>query len=364
MRGDAVRGAAALGRPGALGAGALGRRGGLGALGAGDLGQLGALGAADLGQLGALGAAAAASATAAANGRPAGGAPPLVRLVRLPSVMTVPGDALLGAAWARNGAEEGRGAPGVLVLASSLLYLGGMALNDWADREVDARERPSRPIPAGEVAPQLALGIASGLSGAALLVAAGTGGPQALRVALPLTAAVWGYDLVAKDTAAGPWTMALARSLDVMLGAGKRPRSAAPVALLVGAHTLIVTLVSRREAEGADDARLPVGALAGVAATTAAAAALALRRRHEQPRATAAALACFALYASALGKAGVAAARRPDAPHLQRMVGAGVLGLMPLQAGLLALCGRPRAAAAIVAAWPLARRAARKAAVT
>jgi hypothetical protein len=46
------------------------------------------------------------------------------------------------------------------------------------------------------------------------------------------------------------------------------------------------------------------------------------------------------------------------------MVGAGVLALMPLQAGLLAISGRRAAAAAIVAAWPLARRAARKAAVT
>jgi hypothetical protein len=204
-------------------------------------------------------------------------APPLVRLVRLPSVLTVPGDALLGAAW--GGAEgEDPAAPHALVLASSLLYLGGMALNDWADRDVDARERPQRPIPAGEVTPQLALGLASGLSGAALVVASAVGGPRALRVALPLAATVWSYDLIAKDTAAGPWTMALARSLDVLLGTGRSPRRAAPAAALVGAHTLIVTFVSRREAEGSD-ARLAVGALGGVAATTAAAGALALRRR-------------------------------------------------------------------------------------
>ena len=58
-----------------------------------------------------------------------------------------------------------------------------------------------------------ALVIASALSGilfAALLLA----------VAVPLAAAVWGYDLVWKDTAAGPAAMAAARSLDVLLGAG------------------------------------------------------------------------------------------------------------------------------------------------
>lgn len=289
-------------------------------------------------------------------------APPLVRLVRLPSVLTVPGDALLGAAWAGEGG--GTATPDALVLSSALLYLGGMALNDWADREVDARERPSRPIPAGEVAPGTALGIASGLSGASLAVASAVGGPRALRTALGLAATVWGYDLVAKNTPAGPWTMALARTLDVLLGAGRRPRSAAPAALVVGAHTLIVTLVSRREAEGADDSRLPLGALAGVAATTLFVAALALRVRPRDPLAAAVALACAGLYASALGSAGVAAARDPRAANLQRMVGAGVLGLMPLQSALLALAGRRRAAAAIVTAWPLARHAARKAAVT
>ncbi|MCW2950882.1 MAG: puitative transferase [Conexibacter sp.] len=289
------------------------------------------------------------------------GAPPLVRLVRLPSVLTVPGDALLGAAW---GGEHGEAAaPDALVLASSLLYLGGMALNDWADREVDARERPQRPIPAGEVTPRFALGLASVLSGAGLGVASVVGGRRALRTALPLAAAVWSYDLKAKGTRAGPWTMALARTLDVLLGAGSRPGRAAPAAAIVGAHTLMVTFVSRHEVEGGG-ARVAVGALAGVTATTAATAVLALRRREQDPLAAAAAFACLGLYASALGSAGVAAARDPKPARLQRFVGTGVLGLMPLQAGLLALAGRRGVAAAIAAAWPLARRAARKASVT
>lgn len=38
-----------------------------------------------------------------------------------------------------------------LMLAMSLLYVAGMYLNDAFDREIDARERPHRPIPAGEV---------------------------------------------------------------------------------------------------------------------------------------------------------------------------------------------------------------------
>ena len=44
------------------------------------------------------------------------------------------------------------GSAGLLALAASLLYVGGMYLNDAFDAELDAVERPERPIPAGEVA--------------------------------------------------------------------------------------------------------------------------------------------------------------------------------------------------------------------
>ena len=36
-------------------------------------------------------------------------------------------------------------------MAMTLFYIGGMYLNDAFDRKIDSRERPSRPIPAGEI---------------------------------------------------------------------------------------------------------------------------------------------------------------------------------------------------------------------
>ena len=166
-----------------------------------------------------------------------------------PRCSSVPGDVLVGAAAAGRARDLRRSAG--LAGASSCLYLAGMALNDYADREVDARERPSRPIPSGRVTPGFALGLAAGLtaSGAALAVAAD--GPRALALVLPLAGAVWSYDLVLKNTAAGPGGMSACRTLDVLLGAGLRgvPR-ALPAAAVVGAHTAIVTTVSRREVEG------------------------------------------------------------------------------------------------------------------
>ena len=54
-----------------------------------------------------------------------------------------------------------------LVASSSCLYLAGMALNDYADRDVDAVERPGRPIPSGRVSPEFALGLAGALTAGA-----------------------------------------------------------------------------------------------------------------------------------------------------------------------------------------------------
>ena len=55
----------------------------------------------------------------------------------------------------RRGLRPGRDVPRTagLVASSSCLYLAGMALNDYADRDVDAVERPGRPIPSGRVSP-------------------------------------------------------------------------------------------------------------------------------------------------------------------------------------------------------------------
>lgn len=69
----------------------------------------------------------------------------LAELVRLPAGLSVPGDVLAGAAL--SGARRRPAQLLGLCAASAGLYLGGMALNDWADREVDAVERPGRPIP-------------------------------------------------------------------------------------------------------------------------------------------------------------------------------------------------------------------------
>lgn len=265
----------------------------------------------------------------------------LLELVRAPAALSVPGDLLAGAAAAGRPVKPG------LVAGSICLYWAGMALNDYADREVDARERPERPIPSGRVSPGTALGVSVGLTGAGLALAAVSGGRRAVAVAGPLAAAVWAYDLRLKSTAAGPVSMAACRALNVLLGG--RSARALPSALLVGAHTAAVTTLSRREVEGTGPA-VPVATLA---ATTAIAVTAATRGR-----AVTGALA--ASYLGSFGRAQVQAVKDGSPPTVRKAVGAGIMALIPLQGALIAGSGDLAGALAVIAGHPLARRLARK----
>jgi 4-hydroxybenzoate polyprenyltransferase len=232
-----------------------------------------------------------------------------------------------------------------------------MALNDYADREVDAVERPGRPIPSGRVTPEFALGLASGLTlaGAALAVAAD--GPRALKVLGPLAGAIWGYDLALKSTGACTAAMAACRGLDVVMGAGAHGATTAlPAATLVAAHIGVVTEVSRREVEGAE-AALAIGTLTATAALTVASAAL-MRRRGV------AALGLLGAFLAAVTPPQAEAVRDPSPARLQRVVGAGIMGLIPFEAALLAGTGALPTALGIASLWPLGRRLARRRAVT
>lgn len=285
-------------------------------------------------------------------------------LVRLPSVLSVPGDVLLGTTTSARGEHPLRIAG--LTAASSCLYMAGMALNDYADRDVDAKERPKRPIPSGRLSAQFALRLASGLSAASLGLAYTAGGRRALEVALPLAATVWAYDLAFKKTPWGPLSMAACRSLDILMGS-LGSRKSWPAAGVVGGHTFLITVVSRKEAQGGTR-ELALGSLAGTAAVTTAAAKLALKGTGSKPlgrpvRQAASALLLGA-HAVSMGKAEFKAIREPSAENLQRVVGAGVLGLMPLEAGMLAGAGGIGKAATLAAGWRFACQLSRRRAVT
>ena len=143
-----------------------------------------------------------------------------LQLVRFPAVFSAMADVLVGFLLIRSSLlVDGCPLPVLLlVAASSCLYLAGMAFNDVFDREVDARERPNRPIPSGRVPLRNAVGLGIALI-AGGLAAAGFAGLHSLLVAGALLAAIFAYDGILKNSAVGPVAMGLCRTLNVLLGA-------------------------------------------------------------------------------------------------------------------------------------------------
>lgn len=100
------------------------------------------------------------------------------------------------------------------VAASVLVYAAGMVLNDHADRHEDARQRPERPIPAGEIGPSFAFTL-----GLALLALGVVVSPCPLYWG-GMAILVLGYDYVLKRLpATGAASMALLRALNLQSGA-------------------------------------------------------------------------------------------------------------------------------------------------
>lgn len=107
----------------------------------------------------------------------------LLRLGRVSNVPTVWSNVLCGFMLARAWGEptpaplDSSALVTLLTLsgAGTLFYVGGMFLNDAFDAQIDARERPERPIPKGEIQRRTvyALGFAQLLAGLVVLAALG-----------------------------------------------------------------------------------------------------------------------------------------------------------------------------------------------
>nr|WP_306316711.1 MULTISPECIES: UbiA family prenyltransferase [unclassified Streptomyces] len=327
-------------------------------------------------------------------------------LLRLPALLTVPGDALAGAA--STGSRPTRGT--LLAVGASLsLYAAGMALNDWADRHEDARDRPHRPLPSGRVRPAHALAAAGALTASGLALAF-RADRRTGALATALAATVWAYDLRLKSTVAGPAAMGAARGLDLLMGASAStptPAStrmgalgpALTAATTLATHTTAITTVSRTETQGGSTAA-PLTALATGAAIAASLLATRARgpfpepvrttrawgpppertgvlpalpphgsrprpaRRPAERAAPLAVLLPATAYATTVLRPLLHAALNPSPPLTQRAVGAGIRGLVPLQAALAARSGAPATALATLALVPPARRFAKKVSVT
>ena len=172
----------------------------------------------------------------------------LLKLGRVSNVPTVWTNVLAGTVLAGGDWRSAR--TGLVLVAMSLFYIGGMYLNDYFDRAIDARERPQRPIPAGEIsaAAVRAIGFALLAGATALMLAAGM---TAAIVGLVLALCIVGYDLRHKGVALAPAVMGACRAL-VYCGAaaaavGGISGTVAFAALAAAAYVAGLTYAARQE---------------------------------------------------------------------------------------------------------------------
>jgi 4-hydroxybenzoate polyprenyltransferase len=188
----------------------------------------------------------------------------LGRVSNLPTVWT---NVLAAAALA--GAVVSARVTVALMIACSFLYVAGMFLNDAFDREIDARERPERPIPSGAIAASevfaaglvlLAIGVA--LVGAAAALA-GRGLLDPLVSAVSLAALIVLYDVWHKSNPLSPVVMAGCRVL-VFVTTAVVVADALTMPLVIGAcaqfaYLMGLTWHAKRETRGFVVARLVAG---------------------------------------------------------------------------------------------------------
>ena len=252
-----------------------------------------------------------------------------LELVRPANVATALGDVLAGFAVA---SFANPAALPWLLVSTACLYAGGVVLNDVFDRNVDAVERPERPVPSGRVPPGHAAVLGAVLLGLGALTAS-FGSAEAGRIALAIAAAVLLYDGWSKKSPVlGPVNMGACRGLNLGLGMAAVPGTLAvfwPLCLIPTAYIAGVTLLSRGEVSGGRHSSATVALLLVAASITALIFVAIAEDRHVWP-----AVAVTALFAWRVVPAFVTARQTPTPNAIRSAVKRGVLSLVLLDAAL------------------------------
>jgi 4-hydroxybenzoate polyprenyltransferase len=172
----------------------------------------------------------------------------LLRLGRVSNLPTVWTNVL--AATAIAGGDPASARTASVAIAMTLFYIGGMYLNDAFDRGIDARERPGRPIPAGEISATTVFGAGFALLALACAVMALHGLAAALA-GVVLAGAIVVYDAHHKGNALSPLVMGLCRALvyvGAAVAAGATPAIVLIAAACVCAHVVGLTYAAKQEA--------------------------------------------------------------------------------------------------------------------
>lgn len=289
-----------------------------------------------------------------------------LRLMRLPNVFTAIADVAMGYLFVHASFASPLKLA-CLVAASSLLYTAGMVLNDVFDFAIDAKERPFRPLPSGQISVGVArtfgfallgLGVACGWLAGFLPGEAAELPWRSGLVASVLAGCVLLYDGWLKQTPLGPLGMGACRLLNVLLGMSAAPKLLGPAALGfsiaellaaagIGLYIVGVTWFARTEASTSKSATLVaamVVMIAGVAVLGASVRFLPVVRFEPGYYW----LLLGLLMVTVLRRCG-AAAMDPSPPLVQAAVKHSILSLIVLDAATAAAVSDPLYGAAVIA---------------
>jgi len=172
----------------------------------------------------------------------------LLRLGRISNLPTVWTNVFAGSVIAGGGHHPDRIAP--ILIAMTAFYVGGMYLNDFFDREIDALDRPGRPIHAGEIRAGTVSLIGFGLLAVGIVLTIPFGLAAMICGAL-LAGVIVLYDVWHKGNALSPLVMGLCRAL-VYIGTGVALAGSTSHAMILGAvalagHVAGITYAAKQE---------------------------------------------------------------------------------------------------------------------
>lgn len=178
----------------------------------------------------------------------------LGRVSNLPTVWTN----VAAGAWL-TGAPPSPALWVLVAAAMSLFYTGGMFLNDAFDREIDARQRPDRPIPSGLISAGHVFAVGFGLLAAGEILvgcaaAQVSAGSAPLVACTALAGAIVLYDAWHKQNPMSPVLMGLCRALVYVTAALVARRSLSlmpavvPGAVVAWCYLIGLTYAAKQEA--------------------------------------------------------------------------------------------------------------------
>ena len=179
-----------------------------------------------------------------------------LQLMRPANIITAWADILLG--YAAAGAltmDENLNfvVLGWLILATTGLYGGGVVFNDVCDADLDAVERPERPIPSGRASLSGAILLGTGLLGMGIVAAAMVSGSSAILATIVAITALL-YDKYGKhQTFLGPLNMGACRGGNLLLGVSAVPAAVGDrwyLALIPIIYIAAITAISQGEVHG------------------------------------------------------------------------------------------------------------------